>query len=113
MAIYEELEIDQGSTFRYEIILTEKDGTPSNLTSYTVKSEIRKNYKSLTVSGEFTTEFTEANPLLGKIILSLTDEETIEIKAGRYLFDVIITNSSGFTTRIMEGGVEVTPRVTR
>jgi hypothetical protein len=114
MAVYEELQIDQGSTFRYEITITnDLDDAPSDLTGFTIKSEIRKSYKSLAISGTFTTAFRSSNPLLGRIILSMTDEETAAIKSGRYLYDVIITSADGATYRIIEGIADVTPMVTQ
>ena len=114
MAIYQELEIDQGSTFRYQIDLTlNSTQTPYDLTGYTMKSEIRKNHKSLTVAAAFTCAFQAGNPVLGKILLSLTDEQTAAITPGRYLFDVLITASTGETYRAVEGLVEITPSVTQ
>ena len=57
----------------------------------------------------FTVTLTEAT---GEVKLSLTDAQTSNIVAGRYVYDVLVT-SSNVTTRIVEGIVTVTPGVTR
>lgn len=109
MAQYEELEIDQGSTFRYQVDLKTTSRVPYNLTGVTITSQIRKTYRSPSVAGTFTTE----NPSAGRILLSMTDEETAAITAGRYVYDVYIEDSDGQRYRVLEGMVTATPAVTR
>ena len=109
MALYEELEIDQGSTFRYQVDLTTSSGDPYDLNGFTITSQIRKTYKSTVVVGTFT----PTNPALGRIILTLTDEETAAIAAGRYVYDVFIQGPGGQRYRVLEGMITVTPSVTQ
>jgi hypothetical protein len=45
--------------------------------------------------------------------MSLTDGQTANIKAGRYLFDVETVDTGGVVTRILEGIITVTPGVTK
>ena len=54
-----------------------------------------------------------ADPLNGRIILTLSSANTANISAGRYVYDVVIkdTNTNG-VTRVLEGIVNVLPRVT-
>jgi len=46
-------------------------------------------------------------------LLALTDTQTANLTAGRYVYDVVLTDSANVTSRIVEGIVTVTPRVTR
>lgn len=111
MAVYEELIVDQGSTFKYQLNLTNPTtGDAYNLAGFTVNAYMKKNYKSTSPAGIFTTEVDTG--VQGRINLSLTDEQTSAIKAGRYFFDVIIESPTGEVFRIVEGIVDVTPAIT-
>lgn len=108
MALYEELEIDQGSTFKYNISLKQESGVPYDLTGYAINAQAKKNYRSALPSIIFTTAST--NP--GVITISLTDEETVVIPHGRYVFDVVVESPAGEKFRVMEGMITVTAGVT-
>lgn len=108
MATVQNLVIDQGTTFSFSFTLSNADGTDKDLTSYAVSAQIRKSYYTNT-KVDFTTE---TIPLEGEITLRLTDSQTSELKAGRYVYDVEIESSSE-TLRVLEGIITVTPEVTR
>ena len=108
MAIKANLVIDQGADYSTTVTLTNENGDVVSLNDYTVSAQIRKTYSSSN-SVSFATSVNEE---LGEIMLSLTDTQTANIAAGRYVYDVFITNS-GITSRIVEGIATVTPRVTR
>jgi D-Tyr-tRNAtyr deacylase len=108
MAVKANLVIDQGADYSTSVSLTDVDGNIIVLNNYTVSAQLRKTYSSSN-SISFTASINES---LGIINLSLTDAQTANIAAGRYVYDVFITNS-GITSRIVEGIVTVTPRVTR
>lgn len=113
MAIYKELLIDQGSTFRYQVSVSDtNDDTAFDLTGFTATSHIKKTYKSVSASATFTCGFAGDNPVSGGITLSLTDEQTKLLPAGRYMFDVVIESITGDIFRVVEGLIEVTPGVT-
>ena len=110
MAIISNLTIDQGSSFRAEIDVTDSDGDALDLDGYTGAAQMRKSYSSSTAT-DFTVEF--PNRTGGVVRISLTSTQTNALKAGRYLYDVEITSAGGDVTRVVEGQVEVTPGVTR
>lgn len=111
MAIYSNLTIDQGSTFSVEIDVTDSSGDPLNLTGYTVAGQIRKTYSSST-SINFTASV--YSNIGGTVKIELSATTTNAMKAGRYVYDVEITQtSSGDITRIVEGQLEVKPGVTK
>ena len=45
--------------------------------------------------------------------MTLADTVTAGMDSGRYVYDVLITDSSGDKTRILEGQATVTPSVSR
>jgi hypothetical protein len=109
MAIYANLTVDQGSDFSSVVTVTDSDGALVDLTNYTYRGQIRKTYTSST-SVDFT--ITANTPTNGELTISLTASQTSNMKAGRYVYDVEI-ESGNVVTRVVEGQMEVTPRVTR
>ena len=45
--------------------------------------------------------------------MSLTDTVTTAMTSGRYVYDVVLTDSSGDKTRVLEGQAILTPGVSR
>lgn len=108
MATKANLVIDQGSTYSVILNITNTEDEVINLAGFTASAQIRKHYTSLTYTA-FTTSLDEAE---GNIILSLTAEQTANLAAGRYVYDVELI-SNNVISRIIEGIVTVTPNVTR
>lgn len=109
MAVYANLSIDQGSTFTSTITVEASNGLVFDLTGYTARGQIRKTYSSASAV-DFTTSI--ADPESGEITIGVDAETTAEMKPGRYQFDVEIVNDT-VVQRVIEGQVEVNPRVTR
>ena len=108
MATKSNIQMDQGSTFSTIVNLTDENGDAINLSTYTGAAQMRKHYTS-TNSVSFTVSLTSN----GQVTLSLTANQTANIVAGRYVYDVEVTDSGGTISRIVEGIVTVTPNVTR
>lgn len=112
MASYTELYMDQGATFFNTITLNDETTNDYvNLSSYIVRSQMRRSYYSANASANITCTVTDAAN--GEITMSLTALETANIKAGRYLFDVETVSTGNVVTRILEGIITVTPNITR
>ena len=109
MAVYANLTIDQGSNFSSTVTVEDQDGLTFNLTSYTARGQIRKSYSS-TSDTPFAT--TIPSPSNGKIEISLTSTQTAALKPGRYVYDIEIVQGN-LVNRVIEGQIEVTPRVTQ
>jgi hypothetical protein len=107
MATKANISIDQGSTFSTSIVLTDENGTSLDLSGYTANSQIRRWYTS-TDSIEFHTELT-----LGQVTLSLNSTSTSLLTKDRYVYDVVLKDHNDVITRVVEGIVNVNPRVTR
>lgn len=109
MAKKHNLTIDQGSTFSTDLAaLTDENGDVLPLSGYTANSQLRKWYTS-TNAVAFSTSI---NVSSGVISLSLTSNQTSNLVAGRYVYDVEISNGS-VISRVSEGIVTVSPNVTR
>lgn len=110
MATKANLVIDQGSTYSTTLTLTDEDGDALDLTNNIAQAQIRKSYSSLT----YTSFTASVNVAAGEVLLSLTAAETANMVAGRYVYDVELTDTiANSVTRIVEGIVTVTPQVTR
>lgn len=104
------LAIDQGSDFLQTIQVVNESGNVKNLSNCTAKAQMRK-----TFSSHANTEFTITidNPMEGEIMLSLDNATTANLKAGRYVYDLNLTENVISIERVTEGIVTVYPGVTR
>lgn len=117
MATYKNLFIDQGSSFSFEVKLDNTTSDITDLTNYSARGQIRKSYtSSSSVSFDITIDI-ENN----KLIASLTAEQTSLLgmpqrvyATGRYVYDIEVftSDSPSVVTRVIEGQVDITPRVT-
>jgi hypothetical protein len=111
VATISNLYIDQGTTFSTIIDLTNQDGTPLLLNGITVAAQMRKSYQSSTFTNFIATVF---NTERGQIRLQLAPNTTSAMQAGRYLYDVEITNTLTLEKfRVLEGIAVITPEITR
>ena len=109
MATKSNLVIDQGSTFSTDLTMNDDAGSPIDLGGYTANSQIRRWYTSSNASATFTTSI---NINTAVITLSLTANQTGALTAGRYVYDVELSDGA-IISRIVEGVVTITPQVTR
>ena len=109
MAIKANLQIDQGSDYSTTINLTDETGEVISLTGYSGNSQIRRSYSS----SNATAFAVGINETTGVVTLSLTKSSTANLVAGRYVYDVVLKNTSNVSSRIVEGVVTVMPSVTR
>lgn len=101
--------IDQGASFETTLNLTDDNDEPVSLVGYTGGGQIRKHYTSSTATN-FNITLGGAN---GTVTLALSANSTANLVAGRYVYDIEVTDSGGVVTRLFEGIVTVTPQVTR
>lgn len=110
MAVYANLFLDQGTDFSSTISLEGSTGSSFGLTGYTIRAQMRKTYTS-SRSYDFVSTITNATTGLCKI--EMGSELTSLMKPGRYVYDVEVISADGVVFRVVEGQVDVTPRVTR
>lgn len=108
---YQELFLEQGTSFITTITIDDVYGIPYDLTNITAKSQVRKSYYSTSPTADFVISIPV--PTNGTITLSLDASVTSNIAAGRYVYDVVIKNNANNVSRVLEGIVNVLPQVTR
>lgn len=105
------LVVNAGSDFSETFELEDSDtNSQLNLTGYTATAQMRK-YAGSPTAINFTVLINNP-PTLGKITISLTSNQTVNLKPGRYVYDVVV-NYQGVKTRVIEGMVIVREGVTR
>lgn len=112
MAIQQNLILEQGADFQAVIKLYQDNISPLDLTGYAGSAQMRRSYDSVSSSAVLAVAI--PIPTNGEIYLTLAAASSENIRYGRYLYDVLITDTStGVKTRAVEGIITVTPRVTR
>jgi len=111
MAVYvSNIVIEQGYDFDTSFELEDtRTNSPLVLTNASAEAQLRKYYGSST-SVSFASTITA--PSKGVVSISLTKSQTVNIKPGRYVFDLKITNE-GKEFKAVEGAVLVRGGVTR
>ncbi len=109
MAKVYNLSIDQGADYSIPMTVIDDDGYARDLSDCNAYAQIKKTYNSV-ANIEFITTIT-ANT--GEIKLSLTHDTTANIKAGRYVYDVLLEYPDLTYDRIIEGIITIYPGVSK
>jgi hypothetical protein len=109
MSIKANLVLDQATSFRTTLNIRDNDGNIVDLTGYTGSAEMKKHFLSST----FYTFTVILNIQQGSVSIDMTHIQTSAIPDGRYVYDVLLRDNNGYFIRIMEGQVDVRPKVTR
>jgi len=107
MALKANLVIDQGTTFASSIEVLDENDEAIQLQNYVARGQMRKTYSSSNAVNFTTTTNT------GILVISLTANQTANIVAGRYVYDVELVDTQNTVVRILEGIVTITPEVTK
>jgi len=85
-------------------------GAAMDLTGYSAKAEMRsgKDGDSLIVTFQATID-----PLIGSIVISLTDTQTILLQDSQACWDLVLTDTHGLRQNYIEGAVQILGTVTR
>ena len=111
MASYANLFVDQGADFSTNFIVEGADRDPLDLTDLTLSGQIRRTHQSETA---FDFILSKADAVGGEILIELDDATTASMKRGRYVYDIFASDTvSGNNFKIIEGILEIVPRVTR
>lgn len=101
------LEMDQGGTFIVSVLLNDQDGNPLNTSGMAAQAQMRPYYDSNTYVAM------SVGLANGVISLSLTANQTANIAANTWVYDVVLADTSNNFIRIFEGNINVKPRTTR
>ena len=102
------IQIEQGATFSSTFDVKKQDSSPLNLSGFSFSAKLRKHAAAAGSIGFGATY--GSTPANGQVTLSLTPTQTGIITAGRYEYDVLISNNfSGVKTKIFTGQAMVNP----
>lgn len=110
-----DLVIEQGATFRRELIWKDAEGAPINLIGYTARMQIRERVSATAIL----TELTTANgrivltPAQGKLTLELSATLTDALTYPAAVYDLEVVAADGSITRLLQGNVLIEGSVTR
>ena len=104
LIIYKHTDFEQ--TFVLEDGLS---NSAKDLTGFTGTCRMQRTLNLGSLTG-FTVSFT--NRALGKIRISLSDDQTAIIEEGKYFYELMLTDSNNVTERVIEGVVIVKHPVT-
>ena len=108
---YVELTVDQGTSFENVLDLLNDDGTPYNLTGCSLSGQLRKSYYSSNATANLV--ISVINAANGNATITMNSATTTNVTAGRYLYDIKLTDANNNVTRIVEGILTITPQVTK
>lgn len=113
-AVYD-LFVEQGATFVKTITWKDSAGVPVNLTGYTARMQFRPSVNSSTILASATTENGRITlgGALGTVDIEFDADATAAFDFVSAVYDLELESASGFVTRLLEGGVEVSKEVTR
>lgn len=109
-----QMEIQQGATFRLPLQWL-ANNVPVDLTGCAVRMQVRERAGADAVLLELSTSNGGAlitDAANGRFELVMTDEATAALTWPRGAYDVLIIHADGSVTRILQGGVTVSPGIT-
>ena len=98
------IEIEQGADFTSTFTITNNDGSIFSMSNASAVAKAKK-HPTAGTAYTFSTSIVSAT---GKITISMTDEVTATMEAGRYLYDILLTAAGGDKTRVIQGMALVT-----
>ena len=102
-----DLIVNQKSSFEVSFDVQHANGSPLNLTGYSVTGKLKPDFQSPDSSAIAMTAAV-SNASSGVITVSMSPTLTASLQPLKYVYDVSITDDvSGFKTRIVEGFVRI------
>jgi hypothetical protein len=106
---YTDLFIDQGADFLNSLTLDADDGSAINVAGYSFTCQLRTSYYTANATANIVVSISDAAN--GVVLMTLDAANTSNIYAARYVYDVLMTDTSNTKTRILNGIMTVTPGV--
>ena len=115
MAHYEDIEIDQGTSAKWQILALGPDGEVRDLSNYRARGSIKRSYEASDSEALDFLVNIEAPPTAGTINFSLNASQTSQLTRRRYVYDIemeLAEDSDTTVERVLEGKVLVSRSVT-
>lgn len=114
-ALYNLTDIEQGANWSLYLAFQESSGNATDLTGCELKMWIAANYTASPVANLTTSTggIVITDAANGTATISLAANETANITAGNYRYDLKLIAPDGVTDRELQGGVYVSAQVTK
>lgn len=105
--------IGRGETFA-TVITWKNNDVPVNLTGYTARMQLRREYSSSSPALSLTSgSGLTLGGSAGTVTISINAATTADLVADKYVYDLELVSSGGVVKRLLEGQIKLTPSVTR
>jgi hypothetical protein len=108
--VYKDIEINQGTDYIDELLMVATDGSVVDVAGYTFTSQLRTSYVTANATDNINVQVTDSMNGICSILLPAAN--TSNIAAGAYVYDIVMVDTSGITTRIVKGQAIVTGQAT-
>ena len=115
MAVQKNWDVDQNTTFTFQIQYTENDEiTPIDLTGASAKMQVRdvKNNSNLAVTLTSPSGGITIDPTHGKLTIKMTPTQTSKLYYPKSEYDVMLTDSNFNKTKLLQGFLTLSRSVT-
>ena len=114
MAGQKNWEVDQNTTFTFEIVYKDNNGTPIDLTGASAKMQVRdtKGGSKLAFSLTSPTGGITIDPSAGKLTLKMTPTQTNKLFYPKSSYDVMLIDSNANKIKLVEGFLTLSRSVT-
>lgn len=102
--------IPQNADWNETIYFFDDDGTPINITGYTFASQFKISYQTSNISGNLI--FTTIDAANGVLSVGYPASLSANNNAQKYVFDILMHDTFGVATRIVQGLLHIVPAVT-
>jgi len=110
MAAYQDFQCDQGADFAQNVLITNADGSATNVAPYIFSANIKTSYFSANVVDTLTVTAIDAPN--GNVQISYAGANSSNIPAGHYVYDVRAANTGSGVQRLLQGIFFLVPGVT-
>jgi hypothetical protein len=113
MAAQKNFEVDQGSTFTFEIQYLDENGNPIQLHYHTAKMQVRDTQGGKKLAFTLTeNDGITISPIEGKLSIAVAAERTNKLFYPKSAYDIVLIDPSVNKTRLLEGYLTLNRSVT-
>ena len=115
MAGQKNFEVDQNTTFTFILEYKDSNGASINLTGSSAKMQVRDTQGGSKVAVSLTSLTgggITIDPLIGKLTFRMTPTQTNKLFYPKSAYDIMLVDSSGVKTKLLEGFLTLSRSVT-
>ena len=113
MAAQKNFEVDQNTTFSFEVQYLDEDQNPIQLNSHTAKLQVRDTHGGKKLAFTLTeTDGIVISPTLGRLQISISAERTNKMFYPKSAYDLVLVDPSVDKIRLLEGYMTLSRSVT-